>query len=144
MLEVQNGTAILHGIRNNGTAITISGYATFILETTKGQHKFKLDTVEDELGFDKALIATNAHIEVDLTFMPSGATRAAAEGVAAFILPLAKVTLANFAVAAFNGDWVYVGDASIDLNTKQGKMSMKIRKYADGTQNASLTTTVVG
>jgi hypothetical protein len=141
MLEVQNGSAVLHGIRSNGSPITISGYASFTLETAKGQHKFKLDAVEDELGFDKALIATNAHIETDLTFMPSGASRAAAEAVAAFLLPLAKVTLSNFAVAALNGDWVYVGDASIDLNQKQGKMTLKVRKYDDDTQNQSLTTT---
>jgi len=120
------------------------GYASFTLETAKGQHKFKLDTLEDEIGFDKALIATNGYIELDMTFKPTGASRAAAEAVAAFLPPLSKVTTANFAVPILNGDWVYVGDASIDLNQKQGKMTLKIRKYDDAEQNASLTTTVSG
>ncbi len=142
--EVQNGRAVLHGIRNNGSAITMSGYATFILDTTKGQHKFKLDAVEDELGFDAALVATNAHIEIDITWTPSGATRAAAQATAVFLTPLAKVTLSNYAIVAFNADWVYVGDQSIDLSQKMGKMSLKIRKYDDAAQNSSLTTTVAG
>lgn len=142
--EVQTGTGILHGIGNNGSAITMTGYATFTLETSKAQHKFKLEAVEDELGFDRALIATNANIEVDITWTPSGATRAAAAATAAFLDPLATVTLANFKVAEFNGTWVYIGDSSIDLSHKQAKMMLKIRKYDDATQNTSLTTTVVG
>ena len=58
------------------------------------------------------------------------------------LTPLAKVTVANMAVDLLNGDWVYVGDESIELSHKQGKMSIKLRKYDDEDQNASLTTTV--
>jgi hypothetical protein len=140
--EVQNGSAVLHGIRNDGSAITIEGYATFLLESAKLGHKFKLDAVEDELGFDASLVATNAHKEIDVTFVPSGASRAAAEAVATTLNPLAQVTLDNFAVSAFNGDWIYVGDASIDLSHGPGKVSLKVRKYDDTTQNTSLSTTV--
>lgn len=122
----------------------MTGYATFILETAKGNHKFDLEAIKDENNFDKSLIATNAHVEIDITWTPSGATRAAAAATAVFLEPLAKVTLANFAVTAFNADWVYIGDQSIDLSHKQAKMSLKIRKYEDEDQNASLTTTVVG
>lgn len=140
--EVQNGTAVLHGIRNDGSAISIEGYATFLLESAKLGHKFKLDAVEDELGFDASLVATNAHKEVDLTFVPSGSSRSVAEGVATVINPLSQVTLDNFAVTAFNGNWIYVGDASIDLSHGPGKVSLKVRKYDDSTQNTSLSTTV--
>lgn len=142
--EVQTGTGILFGISNTGAAITMTGYASFILDSSKAGHKFKLDAVEDELGFDKSLIATNAHLEQDITWNPSGATRAAAAATAVILNPLAKVTLANFKVAAFNGDWVYVGDESIDLSHGNAKMSLKIRKYDDAAQNTSLTTTVSG
>jgi hypothetical protein len=140
--EVQNGTAVLHGIRSSGGDISIEGYASFLLETAKLGHKFKLDSVEDELGFDASLIATNGHKEVDLVFVPAGANRGAAEGVAAILNPLAQVTLGNFAVSAFNGDWIYVGDASIDLSHSAGKLSLKVRKYDDTDQNTSLSTTV--
>lgn len=143
--EVQKGTGILFGIANNGTAITMSGYASFTLDAAKAQHKFKLEEVQDELGFDKALIATNGHVELDITWVPSGATRAAAANASVFLTPLSKVSLNNFKAAAFNGDYVYIGDQSIDLSHGgPGKMSLKIRKYDDSYQNASLTTTVSG
>ena len=48
---------------------------------------------------------------------------------AALLTPLAKVTVSNMAVDLLNGDWVYVGDESIELSHKQGKMSIKLRKY---------------
>src|SRR5262245_12670255 len=143
-LEVQNGLAVVHGIRNSGSAVTITGYGSFVLDSSKLNHKFGLDELKNEIGFDVSLTATNAHIETEMTWTPTGATRATAEAGAVFLTPLAKVTLANFALATLNGDWVYIGDASIDLSTKMGKMSLKLRKYDDDDQNASLTTTVTG
>jgi hypothetical protein len=140
--EVQNGSAILHGIRNDGTAISIEGYATTLIDSVKLGSKFKLEAVEDELGFDAALVATNAHKEIDITFVPKGADRAAAEAVATVLSPLTAVTLANFAVSVLNGDWINVGDTSIDLSHGPGKVSLKLRKYDDTAQNNSLTTTV--
>ena len=142
--EVQNGVGTLFGIANNGSAITMSGFASFILDSAKGSHKFKLEEVQDELWFDRCLIATNGYVELDITWVPSGSTRAAAAATAVFLAPLSKVTLANFKVAAFNGSYVYVGDESIDLSGKSGKMSLKIRQYDDDAQNTSLTTTVAG
>jgi len=143
-IEVQSGAGVAFGISNSGSAITITGFATIIWDTAKASHKFKIDSIEDENGFDKALIATNAHVELDITFVPIGATRAAASEVAVFLEPLSKVTLSNFKIDAFNGDYVYVGDESIDLSHKEAKMQLKIRKYDDADQNASLTTTVSG
>lgn len=142
--EIQTGTGILFGITNDGTAISMSGFATFILDTVKGPHKFDLDAVKSETKYDAALIATNGHIELDITFTPSGATRAAAAAIAVYLAPLAKVTLNHFKVTAFNADWVYVGDASIDLSQGPAKMSLKIRKYDDATQNAALVVTTSG
>lgn len=142
--DVQTGKGTLYGISNSGSAITMTGFASFTLEGAKGGHKFKLDALQDENNFDAALIATNAHVEVDLTWAPTAATRAAAASTAVFLTPLSKVTLANFKVAAFNGDWIYVGDQSIDLSKGFAKISLKVRKYDDATQNASLTTTVSG
>lgn len=142
--EVQNGTGVLYGITNSGSAITLEGFATFTLEGAKAGHKFKLDALEDENNFDKTLIATNSHVEMDITWAPTGATRAAAAATCAFLTPLSTVTLGNFKVSAFNGDWIYVGDQSIDLSKGFAKMSLKVRKYDDSAQNASLTTTVSG
>lgn len=142
--EVQTGTGVIHGIQNSGSAITMSGYATFILESGKGGHKFTLDDVKDAGKNDLSLIASNPFIELEITWKPSGATRAAATATAVFLAPLAKVTLANFKVSAFNGDWVYVGDETLEVMQGQAGMSLKLRKYDDSAQNTSLTTTVVG
>ena len=138
----QTGTAVVYGLANDGTAISIEGYATFILETAKASHNFDLDAVKDENNFDASLIATNGHREIDITWTPSGASKSAANATAVFLEPLDKVTLANFAVDSFNGDYIYVGSGMVELSHKQGKMSMKLRKYDDDAQNTSLTTTV--
>jgi hypothetical protein len=134
--------AVIYGVNNDGSPITIEGYATFLLETAKASHKFELDTVKDEANFDASLIASNGHRELDITWTPSGATKADAAATAVFLEPLTKVTLEHFKVDSFNGDYIYVGDAMVELNHKQGKMSMKLRKYDDDDQNTSLTTTV--
>lgn len=139
------GTGVVHGITNSGSAITMTGYATFILEGANGTHNFDLNAIKDARGFDTTLIATNGHVELDVTWAPSGATRSAAATTAVFIAPLAKTTLANFSIAAFNGDWVYIGGETLQLSaTGPAKMSLKLRKYDDSTQNTSLTTTVSG
>lgn len=142
--EIQNGTAIVYGVSDNGTPITMTGFATFTLGSGKLTHKFDLDRIKDSAKFTKALVAADGHLELELTWTPSGATRAAAAATAVVIAPLAKVTLANFKVVAANGDWVYVGDETIEMGEGAGKISLKLEKYDDVTQNTSLTTTVTG
>lgn len=139
--NIITGKGIIHGISGATTGITVSGYATLSLDSLRGSHKFELDEVKEN-NFDAALVACNSRIETEITWVPSGATRAAAHITAIFLTPLAKVTLAGFSVTALNGDWVYTGNESIDLGQGPGKMTLPIRKYDDGTQNASLTTTV--
>lgn len=142
--EVQQGKAIIFGITNNGTAITMTGVATFILDSVKGQHNFDVDEIRDENNFTASVIASEMHEEIDVQWTPSAATRALAAGTAAYPVALSKVTLANFAVDQFNGDYQYRPGASIDLGKKDAKMSIKLRKWQDSDQNASLTTTVSG
>lgn len=143
--EVQTGKGTVAGITNSGSAITISGYATFNLKSAKLGHKFDIQDIKDANNFDNTAIATNEHTELDIEFVVSGADRAAAAATAVFLAPLAAVTLANFKIAAFNGVYQYRGDASIDLtDSGPAKMMLKIRKYADSTQNTALTTTISG
>ncbi len=143
--EVQTGTATVWGVANNGSTITISGYATFLLEGADATHKFRLKEITDAQDFDANLIATNQHIEMTINFKPSGATRAAASNVAVFISALASVTTANFKLTAFNGVWVYVGDETMAFKCNDSvTMKLPVRKYDDASQNTSLTTTVSG
>jgi hypothetical protein len=141
--EIQYGKAVVHGITSTGT-ILVPGYATFILDTVKAGHKFDLDEIKDETKFDASLIAVNGRLEVTISWKPAGATRAAAATTAVILAPLANVALSAFKVAVFNGTWIYVGDAEINLLQGPATMSMKLRKYDDSAQNTSLTTIVTG
>ena len=141
--EVQNGKCVLYGISNSGSPITITGYASFILESAKVGRKYEMEVVKDENNFDTALIWTNGLDEVDVPFVVSGATRDAAAAIAVFLSPGAKVTMANFKASVCNGDWLNLGDQSLDLTQKgPAKMTLKLRRYVDADQNDSLTTTV--
>ena len=141
--EVQNGKCVLYGISNSGSPITITGYASFILESAKVGRKYEMEVVKDENNFDTALIWTNGHDEVDVPFVVSGATRDAAAATAVFLPPGAKVTMDNFKASVCNGDWLCLGDQSLDLTQKgPAKMTLKLRRYVDTDQNTSLTTTV--
>jgi hypothetical protein len=142
--EIQKGTAKLFGITNDGTAYTMSGFATFVLDSVGLTHEFDLLDEKDATNFDVTCIATNAKIRGDITIQPSGATRGAAALVAVFLEPLTTVTLANFKLAALNGGWQYVGGQQIQLNfNAPAKITLPIRKWASTTQNAALTAAAI-
>jgi hypothetical protein len=140
-LEIQTGKAILWGI--NGSP-TVEGYAGVLLQDGKLEHKFKMTPIEDEREFDVSLIATNEHFETTLTWTPASTSRAGAAATVSTPEPFKKITLSGFEVEDMNGDWIYVGDASVNLSHTAGKMSLKVRKYVDALQNASLASTVSG
>jgi hypothetical protein len=123
-LEIQVGKAVLWGIGDGSASIT--GIGGFILQDGKIDHKFKMAAVEDEVDSDAALIATNEHVEATMTWTPLKG-----DGTAPTILPtpLQKITTSNFVAADLNGDWYYVGDASINLSHAAAKMSLKLRRY---------------
>lgn len=142
--EVQHGDAVIHGIDNSGSAITVSGYATFFLQSINIQQNFEEKITKDNLGFDANWTSLNEHSVMKMKFRPKGATRAAASAVAAFVAPHAKVTTANFKVAALNGDFQNLSGATIDLkNDDPADQELSLRKYADSTQNTAATGTAV-
>lgn len=142
--EIQKGEAKLFGITNSGSAFTISGFATFVMESAGLTHEFDLLDEKDATNFDVTSIATNAKVRGEITIQPSGLTRTAAAAVAVFIDPLTTVTLANFKLAALNGGWQYVGGQQIQLNyNSPAKITLPIRKWASTTQNAALTAAAI-
>jgi len=156
--DILVGQAAIHGIQNDGTQIAITGYGTFVLTKVSGAHTFTMNELMDETDFTTAMDAVNEghEIEIDLTISGGTAgTRASAAALAVYPAPLAKITLSHLktqgtfatsAVKLFDGDFVYLGGAKIDQ--AQGdwvKLSgVKLKKWANATQNTSLTTTVTG
>lgn len=41
--EIIAGLAVIHGIQNNGSAITLTGYATFVIDSLAFKHEFKIE-----------------------------------------------------------------------------------------------------
>ncbi len=151
-IEVQTGRGVVFGIANSGSPVTIAGAVTFILDTVKGAHEFDIHDIKDENNFDVTAIATNEFVELDAVWTPAappgGSITDAYDALAQdtntgiFLNPLARVDTANFRIPFLNGKWQYRGKATLDLSHLAGKQSLKLRKYADATQNDSLTTVV--
>src|SRR5437764_13624376 len=99
--EIQHGQAVLWGIGTDSGGIP--GYAAVLAVSAKASHKISLTAVEDEVGNDAALVATNAMMEADIVFVPGN-------GAVTFPTPLASISLSGFSSQKLNGNWIYVGD----------------------------------
>src|SRR5438552_8010251 len=116
-LEIQTGQAVLWGVGTPGST-SVSGYGVILVDTGKANHKFKLSAIQNSNGMDVTLVATNEMIESDIVFVPESAD-------ADFSAPFSAITLSGFKLAVLNGDWLYVGDGSVDLGHKEGKVTLK-------------------
>lgn len=159
--EILVGQAVLHGIQNDGTQIGISPYATFVLNKVGGSHQFEMKALKDETDFTAAMIAVDEgnEIDIDLTISAGvSGTRSAAAALAVYPGPLQSVTLShlktqgafaslgNTSNKLFDGQFVYLGGAKIDMSQAEfvKLTGMKLKKWANAAQNASLNTTVSG
>jgi hypothetical protein len=166
MQEIQAGRVILWGIASDppGTQIVsggsnttggsgqlpgnaVSGYA-FILSTVPVSHQFELDHVVQEQKFTVNLTASDENVECELDFTISGtsqatilaalnaANTAASNTRSVFPSPHSKVTLQEFAVEVYNGDWIYIGGAKLECSAgvPNKYTGIKLRKYADQDQ----------
>jgi hypothetical protein len=151
--EIQNGLAVVFGIKPNGDKIAISGYAGVILEDVKITHKNETDTIRDENNATTTKIYTDGHKEVDINFVPSAAdaegSKDSAYDSAIFIPPGAKVLLTGFKVNPGPGEtnwnedpWVREGDQTLTLSHKEAKLTLKVRQYDDRAQNDMMCNTV--
>lgn len=138
--ETQNGRARVWGIRNDGTAISITGFVSTI-ESAKIDVKHDKETLKDENGFTNCIIWADGMKTLTLSFSPSATTRAEAEDECVVVAAGAAITITHFAVDEFNGTWINDGDQSIDLSQKSGKVTLKLMQYLDEEQNTLLATT---
>lgn len=146
---------MLIGIQNNGNAIAITGYASFLDPKFDGDHNFRTIDGHDAIGNDASIAAFNEYFEITIDFTPSGATRAAAAAGVIVPTPLASVVISNCkttgtfsssALQLFNNTFIYMGGIKISQQTAAAaKLSgLKLRCYANAAQNLLLTGTVEG
>lgn len=133
---IQKGTAVIDSVSG-----TISGYASTALnQNAKATQNFQMGEIKDASGFDANLSSVNEFLEMDFEFIPAGASRSAAVAIAVFLAPLTKVTLASFQATVLNGDWILMSGTMLDVKNGPGaSQTLKLRKYADSTQNTALT-----
>jgi hypothetical protein len=153
--DIITGDAVIHGIPTNGSAITLTGVATFVMEKAEAEHMFGSYFTTDNQGNDIGATAFNEHADVTVDFTPIGATRAAVALIAAFPAPLSSMSMANLQVNGsflstgvylFNTTLLYIGGARITLSALiAGKVTgLKMRTWANAAQNALMTTQVIG
>ncbi len=132
------------------TAGALDAYANINIQNVKGSHDWSQEDIQDFEGFDSTWLARNEHIDITINVKLTGASKAAAITNGAFLVPLSAVTLSGFDLnwlnvtgvgGKYTGTWQFRSGSSLDLtNDKVGGMEIKLRKYADPTQNTASTT----
>jgi len=134
--DVQVGTAVIHGISGS---VSITGIATFKLDDVGLDDNFQSRKYTNSAGvLTDTIVAFDRNRRLTINFLPSGATRTAAEAIVTSMLalaPLAVITLAGFTITAFNGTYNYMGGASVKA-TREGEVICGIQLEAQETTTA--------
>lgn len=133
----KRGKAVVEGVDG---ALDVVVYP--VQQSAKATQNWDAEELKDEGGFDMAWLSRNHHYLNDHAFKIVGDTAAHAAAGGVFLAPWATVTISGFDLAQFNGTYQNISGAEIDLgNTKVGDLMLKLRKYADSTQNTLSQTT---
>lgn len=120
----------------------MDAYAGVTNESVRASQNWDEEVVKDAEGKDQTWVPRNENITLDVTVKLTGSSIAAAKAASVFLSPYAAVVLSGFDLSWLNATWQYVGGSAIDLSdTKYGGATIKLRKYADATQQAAATTT---
>jgi hypothetical protein len=107
-----------------------------VQQSMKVSQQWEEEIVKDAVGQDAAWLARNEKYDGDLMMKLIGDTAAHAQAGAAFLGPLAIVTITACLVTLWNSTWQVVPGSDIALsNDKVGDISFKLRRYTDSTQN---------
>lgn len=136
--------AYLFGITTNGQPITITGLASFELDSDDLTYTWKEKENTDTTGNVQNITQTNFKYERSIKFSPSGTTRAAAALIAdaqgTGVLNLITLVVANYKVQAFNGSWRIKPGTKVNLKMDDhATIDISAEKYLNALQNAALT-----
>lgn len=117
-----------------------------IANSLKLNQEFDENILGDEQGDDYSWRAHNEKYmgDVGLILVDKSSTSLAANAKtgAAFFAPLAIITISTCDVAAWNTTFQSISGSSLDNDNKNdGKFDLKLRRYADSTQNTLAATT---
>lgn len=125
-----------------GAVATIDVLLYPVQQSMKLTHQFEMEKIKDADGQYASARSQNEMVDFDLEMKLLGDTLAHAKAGAAFLAPMATVTLSACDVAQYNGAWIYMPNASITAkNDATGDMSWRLERYVDATQNTLMTTT---
>ena len=125
-----------------GTAFAAVGVVLYpIANSLKAGHEFQEDIIPDEQGNDYAWRSYNEKImgDVGLVLIDKSAVSTAANAKAGGVLlsPYTILTVSGCDLAIWNTTWQIVSGSDINQEaTAVGKMTYKLRRYVDPTQNA--------
>ncbi len=107
-----------------------------VQQSMKLTHEFNEEILQDADGQDASWRAQNEKLMGDLEMKLMGDIAAHAATGAAFLAPLAVVTISTAIVTAWNTTWEVVPNGSIATkNDAAGDISFRLRRYVDATQN---------
>lgn len=141
------------GLANiNGVAGSIDIVVYPLSQKIKTTQQWERELIKDVKGGDCASIDRNEHVSLSIgvKFMGDTAAHAAAPmstgaGVLSaigqpFLAPSAILTFSGFALAALNGTWIHDPGSELDMeNVKVADGDLKMRRYADSTQQTLMT-----
>lgn len=111
-------------------------------QSAKVTHNFELEKVKDVQGQDVAWISRNELLDADIMLKLLGDTAAHAAAGAAFLAPMAVITISGADATLWNTTWILSPGSSLDLkNDSVGELGLKLYKYVDSTQNTLAATT---
>ena len=156
--ETQIGAvAYLFGVTNSGSPITMIGSATILgeLESDDLTLTWKEKENTDTSGNVQNIIQTNFKYERAIKFVPSAATRSLAAQLAESVIGatsdnggagaggailLTHITVANYAVGAFNGTWRVKPGTKLNLKMDDNaSIDLNCERYVNNQQNTYLT-----
>lgn len=139
--EAQVGAvAYLYGITNNGTQISITGIASFELDSDDVSLTWEEKRKKDTTGNEQSITSTNYKYDRALKIWPSGATRAQAASVADGMFTLLNLVVANYKVNTFNGAWRLKPGIKVNLKMDDdASIDITAERWQNVAQNAALT-----
>lgn len=126
----------------SGCAATFDIILYPVQQSMKLTHNFELKKTQNAQGDDFAWKANNETVDGEWMMKLVGDNSAHAKAGAAFLAPLAIITVSGADASINNTTWALVPSSSLDFkNDDVGDVAYKVMRYVDSSQQTALATT---